>query len=84
MWEGHFDAEQLRYLVVDKGGLLPEMFLFDLISGMTNLKKMLVTGDQHQLPPFTGTITESIICMGHEGTIHKLMNNPTIGHIRLN
>lgn len=57
VWEQYSNEELLKYLVIDEGGLIPEMFLFRLIANLPNLQQVLITGDQFQPPPYTGALT---------------------------
>lgn len=83
VWEEYFDLEMLRYLIVDERGLIPEMFLFGLIANLPNIQQVLIMGDQRQLPSYMGALTENVICLGHKGAIHNLMENGLIKWICL-
>ena len=75
VWEQYFNEDLFKYLVIDEGDLIPEMFLFGLIANLPNLQQVLISGDQYQLPPYTGALSDNVICMGHEGAIQNLMVN---------
>ena len=81
VWEQSFEMKHLRHLVTDEGSLLPEMFLLAKIAALPDIERVLVTGDQYQLPPYTGTSPDNVICLGHEAVIEKLVNNPTIKYV---
>lgn len=83
VWEQNFNLDLLQYLVIEEGGLLPEMSLLSLILLLTNIQQVLVTGDQCQLPPYTGTLPDNVICLGHEAAIEKLINNPICKYVAL-
>ena len=68
---------------MDEAGLLPEMFLFDLVSFLPNIQKLLLTGDYKQLPPCVGAIPQQAVYLGHEGALHKLAGIVSLKHITL-
>lgn len=48
-WEQYFDIERLLYLAIDEARF-PIMFLFGMTVNLPEIKKVLATGDQKQLP----------------------------------
>ena len=83
VWEQNFDMDQLKHLVVDEGGLLPDMFFMAMIASSPNIERVLVTGDQYQLPPYTGALPVTIVSLGHECAIEKLIGNLAFRYVSL-
>ena len=59
VWEEYFDMADLRYLVIDENGLLAEVFLSTFVVYLPNIKQVLLTGNEKQLPPYTGALTDN-------------------------
>ena len=83
VWNNKFSPDELLHLIVDKAGLLPEMFLFVLISFLPNIQKLLFIGDYKQSPPYVGATPQRTVYLGHEGALHKLARNVSLKHITL-
>ena len=69
VWEEYFDMADLQYLIIDESGLSEEVFLFTFIAHFPNIKQVLLTGDEKQLPPYTSALTDNVISLGYEGII---------------
>ncbi|VDD89787.1 unnamed protein product [Enterobius vermicularis] len=74
---------ELKYLITDEAGLLPEMNLVIMIANLPGIKKVLVMGDQKQLPPYTAYLTDNVIQLGHESIIQELMENRLVSYVCL-
>ncbi|VDD95754.1 unnamed protein product [Enterobius vermicularis] len=83
LWEDEFDTKSLQHLINDEAEFVPKMILFSLVSNIPNLQNLLITGDAHQLPPYTGSIPKKIVFLGHERIIQKLMISNSVKHVVL-
>ena len=83
MWNNKFSPDKLLHLIVDKVGLLPKIFLFELISFFSNIQRLLVTEDYKLLPPYFGAILRRPVYLGHKEAFYKLAGNVSLKHITL-
>lgn len=59
-------------------------FFMAMIANLPTIERILVTGDQYQLPSYSSAVPGKIISLRHEGAIEKLIGNSVFRCVSLN
>ena len=78
MWNNKFSPDKLLHLIVNEAGLLPKIFLFELISFLSNIQRLLLTEDYKLLPPYFGAILQRALYLSHKGAFCRFAGNVSL------
>ena len=78
--EGYYKVAKL---IIDEASLLTELNYLSLLLHFSKLEQIFLRGDIQQLPPYSGSLPESVKQIGHNSCLENLISRKAIISINL-